>query len=184
MTYPPPSAVPEPLARLIIFGAGHVGTDLANLAADVGYAVIIVDARSEWIDESRFRSTVTALDMEPETFVRQHTIEADDYVVVMTHSHPLDDVLIRHLIPLDLPFLGMIGSRGKWARFRKRYEARGLDMSLVDQVVCPVGLDIGGQTPMEIAISVCAQLTQLARQGPKWSNDAANPSKVIGQNTV
>ena len=163
------------LGRLVIFGAGHVGTALANLAADVGFEVVVVDARAEWIDASRFRPAVLTMDVEPETFVGQPSMTPEDFVVVMTHSHPLDEALIRKLIPCDLAFLGMIGSRGKWARFRQRYEARGLEMTRVDKVVCPVGLDIGGHTPMEIAVSVCAQLTQTARGGPKWVNDGEIP---------
>ncbi len=66
----------------------------------------------------------------------------------------------------------MIGSRGKWARFRNRLSARGLDEERIERVHCPVGLDIAALTPGEIAVSVTAQMVSVRRGGPKWTEAA------------
>ena len=109
-----------------IFGAGHVGTELAAVAAEAGFNVAVVDSRADWADASRFPNIVAVHDAEPVDFIRAGHLTADDWVVVMTHSHPLDEEIIRQLLPMSLTFLGMIGSRGKWARFVQRFRARGI----------------------------------------------------------
>ena len=155
------------IPTLWIFGAGHVGTELAAVAAEAGFNVAVVDSRADWADASRFPNIVAVHDAEPVDFIRAGHITTDDWVVVMTHSHPLDEEIIRHLLPMSLTFLGMIGSRGKWARFVQRFRARGIPEDQIGQVYCPVGLDIGAQTPAEIALSITAQCIQIRRGGPK-----------------
>ena len=147
---------PEP--TLWIFGAGHVSTALAPLASQAGFNVTVVDAREEWNDPTRFPDEVTVLDAEPEDHLRTNAPNANDYVVIVTHDHSLDESLIRILAEQPLHFLGMIGSQGKWLRFVSRFNARGMSESSIARVHCPVGLDIGAQTPMEIAVSIVAQL--------------------------
>ena len=156
--------------QLWIFGAGHVGTELASVAAESGFDVAVVDSRAEWADPARFPDSVVVHDADPVDFIRAGHIASNDWVVVMTHSHPLDEDIIRCLMPMSLSFLGLIGSRGKWARFVQRLRAREIPDDQIDQVYCPVGLDIGAQTPAEIALSITAQCIQVRRGGPKWSD--------------
>lgn len=153
----------EPSARLLIYGAGHVGTALAQLAAAVDFAVTVVDGRAEWADPARFPAGVEVVDAEPEDHVHLHPPAPTDFVVIVTHDHPLDEALVRALAPRPLRYLGLIGSRGKWARFRKRLLARGLEEAQLGRVRCPVGLDIGAETPAEIAVSILAQLIECRR---------------------
>ncbi len=160
----------EPAPRLWIYGAGHVGTALAAAAQGAGFAVTVVDARAEWADPSRFPADVTVLDAEPEDHLKTAPPPEDAFVVVVTHSHPLDEALIRRLLEAPPRYLGLIGSRGKWARFRQRLSARGVTDDQLAQVRCPVGLDIGAETPAEIAISIVAELVK-ARRGPKRAPD-------------
>ena len=117
----------DPGPTLWIFGAGHVGTELAHIAALTGFAVQIVDERDEWADASRFTDAVTVIDVDPEDHIRANPPSPDDYVVVVTHNHALDETLLRKLGEHPVTYLGMIGSRGKWLRFKDRLGARGLD---------------------------------------------------------
>ena len=96
---------------------------------------------------------------------------SDDYVLVITRDHAIDQQLLEALIARDeLGYLGMIGSRGKVGRFRKRLEHKGL---LADdqgrarwaRLRAPVGLDLGAETPAEIAIAIAAELVALRRRG-------------------
>lgn len=155
----------EPGPTFWIFGAGHVGTALARMAALAGFAVTVVDARAEWADPARFPEDVRVIDAEPEDHLRAAPPGPADFVVVVTHDHALDEGLIRALAPHPLRYLGLIGSRGKWGRFRKRLDARGVPSEAVERVHCPVGLDIGAVTPEEIAVSVVGEMIAVRRRG-------------------
>ncbi len=174
----------EPRPPLRIYGAGHVGTALAGIAAAAGFAVTVIDARAEWADPARFADDVAVEDAEPEDHLRAHPPAPGEYVVVVTHDHPLDEALVRLMLPAieTAPrYLGLIGSRGKWARFVKRYRARGFDDAQIGRVRCPVGLDIGASTPAEIAVSIVAELVAQRRGGPKWGAPIADQLAARGQ---
>ena len=153
----------EPEPRLIIFGAGHVATVLAQIAQLAHFRVTVVDDRPEWCDSARFPSGVSACLTDPEDYLRETPLNEHDFVAVMTHSHALDETIIRKLADQPLRYLGMIGSRGKWARFKKRLGARAVSEGHLSRVVCPIGVDIAALTPAEIAISVVAQLVASRR---------------------
>lgn len=158
----------EPRPPLRIYGAGHIGTELSAIADRAGFAVTVVDARAEWADPARFPEAVAVEDAEPEDHLKAHPPGAEEYVVVVTHDHPLDEALVRAMLPAPPRYLGLIGSRGKWGRFVKRYRARGFSDDQIAVVRCPVGLDLGGTTPAEIAVSIVAELVAVRRGGPKW----------------
>ena len=160
----------DPMPRLFIFGAGHVGTELARTAAIAHFEVTVVDERAEWADPARFPDDITVEDADPVDFLKTLSLGSNDYVAVMTHSHPLDEDLVRSLAEQNLKYLGMIGSRGKWARFTQRFRARDIPSDAIERVHCPIGLDISALTPAEIAISVTAQLIEVRRGGKKWSD--------------
>jgi len=155
--------------KLWIFGAGHIGTELAKLASLSGFDVAVVDDRDDWANPSRFNPETDVIEDDPETIIKKTPPKADDFVVVVTHEHALDERLLRGLFPLETKFIGLIGSRGKWAKFTKRLESRGVSSQWLDTVSCPVGLDIGAETPTEIALSIVAELIMVRRNGPKWS---------------
>ena len=149
--------------RLWIYGAGHVGTALAPAALAAGFAVTVVDGRPEWADAARFPADAEVIDADPEDHVRSTPPPPEDYVVVMTHSHPLDEALIGHLTPRRGRYLGLIGSRRKRALFERRLLDRGLDPADLAPVRCPVGLPIEAETPAEIAVSIVAELVAVRR---------------------
>lgn len=162
----------EPATPLRIYGAGHVGTALADIARKAGFAVTVVDGRAEWADPERFADDVTVEDAEPEDHLKAHPPRPGEYLVVVTHDHPLDEALVRQMLAAPPAYLGLIGSRGKWGRFRKRYLARGFTEEQLTTVRCPVGLDIGAMTPAEIAISIIAEMIHHRRGGPRWAPKA------------
>lgn len=152
----------EPAPRAWIFGAGHVGTALATSLHALGFEVTVVDPRAEWADPRRFPAPVRVLDAEPEDLVDASPPAASDFVIIATHDHALDESLVRRLASHPLAYLGLVGSRGKWARFRKRLHERVPEAALA-RVRCPVGLDIGAHTPEEIALSIAAEMVALRR---------------------
>lgn len=149
----------KPEAPVLLFGAGHVGQELAGVLMDTGFQVHVMDERSEWIDAEglpdrviRHRgSPLDALDGLP--WDRHSTC-----VVIMTHSHDLDLELLRAVLERPARYVGLIGSRTKWELFQKKLLAAGISPDMLQRVDCPIGLDIGGNAPKEIAISVAAGL--------------------------
>src|SRR5207302_9188023 len=94
-------------------------------------------------------------------------LDARTYALIVTRDHPTDQRLLEALIDRDLAYLGLIGSRRKIEMFRKRLEAKGVDPARFERLHAPIGLDIGAQTPEEIAVAIVAELiAERARRRP------------------
>lgn len=155
--------------QVAVFGAGHVGQALGGLAPWLGAEVVLIDPRDE-----------ATLDPPPPTepsyelrFVdapedEVASLDEDALVVVMTHSHALDqDILAAALTRGTFPYVGLIGSTRKWVRFRERLTQRGFSDAQLGSVTCPIGLGETSKEPRAIAVAVAAQLLEvLARSAP------------------
>ena len=150
-----------PTARLWIYGAGHVATALAQQASLLQWPCTVVDERTQWADPQRF---ATDIDVRCEDIceeIRMHPPQINDYAFVCTHDHALDEDIMTLLLQKPIHYLALIGSQRKWLQFQKRLRAKGIDPVRLEQVSCPAGLSIEAQTPMEIAISIVAELIQI-----------------------
>jgi len=141
--------------RLWLFGAGHVGRATVDVLAGLPVAIDWVDPRA-----AEFPVVVPAgvrVRIEPDPAARVPDIPAGAAVLVMTHSHALDEAIVAAALARDdLAFVGLIGSATKRARFAKRLWAQGLPM---DRLVCPIGVaGIADKHPRAIAIATAAQL--------------------------
>ena len=157
----------EPLAtreHLVIYGAGHVGTAVARMAADLDFAVTVVDDRPERLEAGAFPAGVELLEADPRRVIDQLPRGPAAYHLVVTHDHQLDQDLLERLVDQPLAWLGLIGSRNKVAKFFLRLRAAGTDPALFSRVSAPVGLDIGAETPAEIAVSIVAELVRVRRR--------------------
>ncbi len=147
----------EPTPQVWLFGAGHTGTVLAEMARLAGWSVHVVDERPEWADPQRFHRDVQIHLSEPELFLKEQLPAPEDYVAILTYGHLHDEAILRRLLPHPLRYLGLMGSRGKWVRFCERLIPE-FGEAAVARVHCPMGLDIKAQTPQEIAVSVIGQM--------------------------
>ena len=154
----------EGRARLVIFGAGHVGRAVAQLALTLGFRVLVVDDRDELNTEARFEGCERLL-LEPEEAASAIAPTERDWLLVVTHDHQLDEQALDVFARLPHRYLGMIGSRRKIYRVLSRIQARrGLpDLS---RVYAPVGLGIGAVSPEEIAVSIASELIALRHGHP------------------
>lgn len=185
----------EPLQardHLYVFGAGHVGAATARLAAALEFAVHVIDERSELLEAATLPADVERIDQSPRRFARQLEVGPRSWLLVVTHDHALDQDLVELFLPQPFAWLGMIGSRTKVQRFRLRLRAAGVDERLFDRLRAPVGLDIGAESPEEIALSIASELvarrrgaqavlqhslalqSTTAAQGPEESDDTAS----------
>jgi xanthine dehydrogenase accessory factor len=159
--------------RAILLGLGHVARHVGPLLAGLGFRVIVcddgetgaTDAAVPWASE-----LIESFDVaEIERRVGGFTV--DDFVLIVTRDHAIDLRLLEQLFVHDeLGYLGMIGSRGKVGRFRKRLEVRELlDGELGTarwaRLRAPVGLNVGAETPDEIAVAIAAELIAVRRLG-------------------
>ncbi|MFT5049334.1 MAG: xanthine dehydrogenase accessory factor [Chlamydiales bacterium] len=146
--------------RVVVFGAGHVGQALGGLADYLAADVLLIDSRSA----DTIQPALPARSPFEVLWIDSPEAEADDLaqdslVLVMTHSHAQDlEIMERLLKRGGFPYIGLIGSRRKWARFKARLEQRGLDRTAIESVTCPIGLGEASKDPRAIAISAAAEL--------------------------
>ena len=144
---------------LYLFGAGHVGRALCHVLRGTPFAVHLVDPRPDWVHSPELPSGLTRHGGPWEAFVAQAEWSPRVYAAVLTHSHDLDLAVIRDLALRETAYLGLIGSKTKWARFQSVLKADGLAQARLERIRCPIGLDLGmGKAPQEVAIAIAAQL--------------------------
>ncbi len=150
--------------HIAIFGAGHVGTALVRLLADLPCRVAWRDSRPGALPADPPANVVARPLADPAQAVME--LAPGSAVLVMTHDHALDfELVAAALARPDFPFVGLIGSATKRARFLRRLAASGLPAGSIARLVCPIGLHgVGGKLPAEIALSVAAQLLQARGQ--------------------
>jgi len=144
------------LARMqvVLFGAGHVGKEVASILGRIPCALTWIDPRPEVFPANVSANTRVVIEEEPAWMVDE--APPDALYLVMTHSHALDlEIVERVLRRNDFAFLGLIGSQTKAAKFRARLKAKQVDST---RLVCPIGLFKAGKHPAEVAVSAVAQL--------------------------
>lgn len=152
-------------SRLFVFGGGHVARPLAEFASKVAFSVAVNDDRPDFATRERFPSAVTVSCDDHRDHARDLETTPSDFVVVVTHDHGCDEAVLAEFVERDLAYLGVIGSRSKVRKFRLRLKAAGVSPEALDRVHAPVGLDIGAETPEEIAVAIVAHLIQVRSEG-------------------
>jgi xanthine dehydrogenase accessory factor len=141
--------------RLIIFGAGHVGTALAKMAAHAGFVVHVADERDDLLRPERLaEARALHLDLDDPAL----PFAPSTYVMVTTHDHALDQRIVEKVLKKPHRWIGLIGSRRKAELTRQRLEHKGFDKDDVRRVRWPVGIAIGAETPEEIAVAILGEL--------------------------
>lgn len=161
--------------RALIFGCGHVGRALGPVLASVGFEVVVCDDDETGAlnRELPWASATCDTFHLPDVTRSLGELGAGDYLVILTRDHAIDQDIVERALPhgAKLGYLGLIGSRGKIARFKKRLFAKGVaDADSWARLRAPIGIDIGAETPEEIAVSVAAELISVraaARRGER-----------------
>jgi xanthine dehydrogenase accessory factor len=145
-------------SRLVIVGGGHVGQAVGNLAVDLEFDVWVIDDRAEYVSEDRFPRAERRIAGAMGDVLPSLEITANTYCLIVTRGHNHDEEALYHLITRRPRYLGMIGSKRKIKLIFDDLVAEGIAPELLREVYAPVGLDIGSQTVMEIAVSIAAEL--------------------------
>lgn len=158
----------EPIGRvprLTVFGAGHVGAEVAELAARSGFYVVVVDDRAEFANRERLPSVAEILVGDFRSVLDGLKFDEDDYVVAATRGHSFDAYIVERTAASPAGYVGMLGSKRKRAVIWRALEAAGMDREALARVRSPIGMEIGADTPQEIAVSVVAELIRFRRLG-------------------
>jgi xanthine/CO dehydrogenase XdhC/CoxF family maturation factor len=173
-----------PAQRLVVFGAGHDVIPVVSLAAGLGWDVTVADVRSGYAKPERFPGAERVLTLAPTGALGDIRIDRDTAVVMMTHNYPLDTMLVPQILPFRPRYLGLLGPKKRTVRL---FEEIGLD-SLRHDLHAPVGLDIGGDQPAAIALSIIAEIQAVlsGRRGGelRWNvGPIHNPVEEMGRAT-
>lgn len=150
--------------ELFLFGAGHIGIEICQILKDTPFQVSLIDSRKDWISNLDLDKSVTSCTVDTndfKTFKDAVYWGNNCYVLVMTHDHTIDFDIIAMALQNETKFLGLIGSKTKRVRFNNMLVNELSIKEGMDNVVCPIGIDIGGNSPKEIAISIVAQLLKI-----------------------
>lgn len=155
-----------PPPRLIICGAGHVGQALAQGAGVAGFRVTVVDDRSEYARPDRFAADVKVVCAEIPASIEALKPDSTTFIVLAGRSHELDKQALRVSLQQPAAYVGMVGSRRKARELQRQLlEAGEATPWALEQLRSPVGLDIGAETPAEVAVSIVAELIAVRRGG-------------------
>ncbi len=150
---------------LVLVGAGHCAQAIAKLARDCGWYVTILDDRAELLTDSAASLKIT--DRSPTEFIAAHEWQPDEALVLVSRNYQIDcEALHAALQQTGIAYLGMIGSQRKVRRVFDELRTRGISESALEKVHAPIGLDLGADSPAEIAVAVLAEVMQVLRARP------------------
>ncbi len=155
----------EAPARLVVIGGGHVGLAVATVGAFVGFDIAVLDDREEFANRDRFPMAEAIHNGDTTEALDAMTLGPQDYLVLVSRGHKQDEDALRHVVGRGAAYVGMIGSRRRTATVIQHLAEEGLDMEALDAVSTPVGIDLGAETPEEIALSILAEVVMLRRGG-------------------
>lgn len=153
----------NPPLRLIVVGAVHIAQALVPMAALAGYAVTVIDPRRGFATAERFPN-VDLVDAWPDEAMEALAPDARTAVVTLTHDPKLDDPALDVALRSEAFYIAALGSKRTHAKRLQRLEALGHSRAALERIHGPAGLNIGAETPAEIAISILAQMTQVLRR--------------------
>ena len=153
------------MPRVVVFGAGHVGVEIAKIASGVGFYVVVIDDRADFANPEHVPWAHEVLAEDFRTVLDRLKFDADDFVLATTRGHSFDAYIVERTAGSPARYVGMLGSRRKQAVILRALETAGVPPEHLRRVKTPIGLDIGADTPAEIAISVVAELIRARRLG-------------------
>ena len=153
--------VPSP--RLLIIGAVHIAQALAPMATAAGFEVIVIDPRGAFASAERFPGMQLS-DEWPDEALARLGLDAATALVALSHDPKLDDPALELALPSTLFYIGALGSRRTHEKRLERLRAAGLG-ELTGRIHSPIGLDLGGRSPAEIAVSILAEVIQVRYRG-------------------
>ncbi|OGQ84801.1 MAG: hypothetical protein A3F90_08295 [Deltaproteobacteria bacterium RIFCSPLOWO2_12_FULL_60_19] len=157
--------LPSP-PKLIVVGCGHIAVPLAKLAKVLDFHVTVLDDRILFANRDRFPDADEVRVGDMAAILKEMSITPSTYIVLITRGHKYDELCLRETIYSPAKYIGMIGSRRRiQACFQRFREEEKIAEEVIQRVYAPIGLDIGTETPEEIALSIMAEIVKVRRGG-------------------
>ena len=160
----------EPVPHILIAGGGHVGRCVALVADSLGWNYSIFDVRDEYSNPEKYPLAMETISMNTEKFLNSESIESIQRfsdVLLLGHDWSVDQEILLGFLKLRKdgirPRIGAIGSTSKWKAFKSAAIAEGINEDWFNSARCPIGIDIGAETPEEIGLAVCAEILLLEK---------------------
>jgi len=152
-------------ASVLVIGCGHVGQAVAGLASWLGYRVAVHDDRQELVGPDVIPEADVRLAGTIDEALEAFEVTGNCYVVVVTRNVLVDRQVLPRLLPTPAPYIGVIGSRRRWAETKRLLLEDGLTERDLDRIHSPIGLNLNAETPREIALSIMGEIIQYRRGG-------------------
>ncbi len=153
-----------PPPTLVVVGGVHIAIPLVAMAKALGYRTVVVDPRRSFGSAERFPDVDLLLQSWPDRALTGLQLDASMAVAVLTHDPKLDDPALNVALPSPAFYVGALGSRSTNAKRRDRLLAAGIAAEQLERLRAPIGLDLGGHSPGEIALSVLAEIVSAQHQ--------------------
>ena len=160
----------EPMPHILIAGGGHVGKCVAIVADSLGWNYSVFDVRKDYSNNEKYPLAVETITGSAKSFLDSENIESMKRfsdILLLGHDWAVDQELLLGLLKIkgedNRPRIGAIGSTSKWSSFRKEALEDGINESWFNSARCPIGIEIGAETPEEIGLAVCAEILVLEK---------------------
>ena len=161
--------------KVYLFGGGHLAQELVPVLHHLDFCCIVLDDREEYVDKALFPDAGQTMLVDFTKLDEVLSIQKNDYLVIVTRGHWCDADAEAFALRTDASYIGVVGSRRKTKYVRDKLEAQGFTKEQLDSVYAPIGIEIGSETPAEIAISIAAQLIQI-RSAKTGKRKGAHPA--------
>ena len=148
-----------------IVGGGHIGRSLSKLANFLDFHVVVLDDREDFANVERMPEADEVICDDYEAAIDRYPIDANTYIVMVTRGHKQDEVSLRRALGRGAGYIGMIGSKRRTSTVIQHMTEEGFAPAELARVHTPIGIDIGAETPEEIALSIMAEVIMLRRGG-------------------
>ena len=162
--------VMDPVPHVLIAGGGHVGRSVALVCDTLGWSHSVFDVREEYANEDSYPYASELHPLSVNQFLEEEDSESLSRfsdILLLGHDWGVDQDMLLGLLEKSegagRPRIGAIGSKAKWKAFREAAISQGISEAVVDSVRCPIGLEIGAESPEEIAVAVCAEIMALEK---------------------
>ena len=174
--------VHRPPPKLVIVGGVHIAVHLIDFARALGFTTILIDPRTAFANPARFPHADRIVNRWPDEALADIQLNRETSVVLLTHDPKLDDPALKIVLPGPAGYVGALGSNQTHARRVKRLHADGVTAEQLARLHAPIGLNIGGRSPAEIALSIMAQI--VAVQNQKTPQSGGDPHKKQESETI
>jgi xanthine dehydrogenase accessory factor len=154
-----------PKEKLLIIGAGHVGTELYNIGTCLNFEVTIIDDREEFANVDRLPNASRVMCGDIGKMASEFPVDSSTYIIIVSRGHSCDAEALKAVIGRDAAYIGMIGSGRKTTKIMTQLLEEGIERDELEKVYAPIGIDMGSQLPNEIALGILAEVLVLKNGG-------------------